>query len=443
MTTDLQQHIQDTPICDTHEHLRKESDWVANGPTDVLIDLFTNYVPADLITAGASPDSMKRLMDPSDEDLGSRFEGIRHAWEAIQFTGYGEAVRILGEELYELRDWSASELEGAQIKLMKWRQPGERLRLLSEVANLDHTQTDDACWPCLPDSSGPDFFFYDISWASFCRGEIDSAALHQETGITVKDLASLREAMETIFDTYSGCAIAVKAQHAYSRTLNWTKRSDAEAGFVLDAALRGEQLSPETRNILGDWCWSRGAELAAKHNLPFKIHTGYYAGNNRMPVTFIQGGNLCGLLQEHIDCHFVLMHIAYPYCDELVALTKHYRNVYADLCWAWSIDPYSSSDFVRRFLHAAPINKLFGFGGDTHNPTSATAYAIQSRRWLTRTLQAEISENMMSESQAIDVATRLLRQNQLDCFDVDGKRKSCRSQKSPAVQEKQTSVMRN
>jgi hypothetical protein len=37
-------------------------------------------------------------------------------------------------------------------------------------------------------------------------------------------------------------------------------------------------------------------------------------------------------------------------------MAKHYPNVWVDLCWAWSIDPYSSTEFVRRFLHAVPSN---------------------------------------------------------------------------------------
>ena len=352
----LTHHIQETPLVDTHEHLQKEPDWVENGP-DILQDLFGNYVPADLRTAGASPEAMERLMDASDPDIASRFEGIREAWEATQFTGYGEAVRLIAKHIYGIDELSGEGLAGAQGKIQELRRPGERYRLLHDSANLDHVQTDDFCWPCLPDSSGLDFFLYDLSWAGFCNGQVDPKAIYNETGVDVKDLVTLKQGLEAIFAKYGPCAIAVKAQHAYSRTLKWIERSDAEASFALEAVLRkpAEEISVETRLCLGDWCWARGIELSIEHNLPFKIHTGYYAGNDRMPVSRIPAGNMCALFARYLDAKFVLMHIAYPYNDELVALAKHYRNIWVDLCWAWSIDPYSSRDFLRRFLHAVSL----------------------------------------------------------------------------------------
>ena len=104
--------------------------------------------------------------------------------------------------------------------------------------------------------------------------------------LKVNDLASLKHAMAAIFAKHAACAIAVKSQHAYNRTLNWIERSDAEASTALNAVLTkpAAEVDEATQLCLGDWCWARGVELTIEHNLPFKIHTGYYAGNDRMPV---------------------------------------------------------------------------------------------------------------------------------------------------------------
>ena len=422
MATNLSEHIEQTALCDTHEHLRREPDWIDDGP-DVLQDLFGNYVPADLITAGASQEALRRLTDASDPDLAGRFEGVRAAWEATQYTGYGEAVRRIVTDVYGFDELTPDVLAPAQEKLTELRTSGGRYNLLREVANLDHIQTDDSSWPCDPDESGPDFFLYDLSWAGFCSGQIDQEAIAKDTGIAVVDLDSLQKAMEAIFEKHAPCAIAVKAQHAYNRTLNWQARARGDVERALYATLSSNNnVSESMRLCLGDWCWARGVELTIEHNLPFKIHTGYYAGNNRMPVDRIKAGNLCALLARYLDARFVLMHIAYPYSDELIALTKHYKNVWADLCWAWSINPYASSDFVRRFIHGAPINKLFVFGGDTRWPTSAAAYAFQTRFWLGKTLEAEVEEGYLTESQAMHIASRVMYDNQYECFDLEGTR---------------------
>ena len=311
MSTDLAHHIQETILVDTHEHLQKEHEWVENGP-DILQDLFGNYVTADLHTAGAPTDAMERLMDASDSDIVARFDGIHDAWQASQFTGYGEAVRLIAKNIYGIDEITGDSLARSQEKLQELRRPGERYRLLYEFANLDHVQIDDHCLPCLPDLSGPDFFLYDLSWRQFCNGHIDTERIYVETGIEVKDLATLKEGMEAIFAKYAPCAIAVKSQHAYNRTLEWIERSDAEAVTALEVSLlkAAEDIDVGTRLCLGDWCWARGIELSTAHELPFKILTGYYAGNDRIPMSRIAAGNMCALLARYPDARFVLMHIS-------------------------------------------------------------------------------------------------------------------------------------
>ena len=425
--TDIAAVIQETPLVDTHEHMRFEEDYVDERP-DILCQLFQNYVHADLFVAGASQEALDSLFDPSDPDVAARFATIQEAWARVQHTGYGEAVRIIAQDLYGIDELTPDTIAAAQEKNAALIQPGERLRLLGDEANLDHIQTDAKSMTVLPDMSGPDFFFYDISWVDFCSGRPNHEEIAQHTGLEVSDLHSLMRVMETIFAKSFSPAIAVKSQHAYNRTLRWEERSDAEAAKALDIYLRdGEALDEAARLCLGDWCWARGVELCIDHDLPMKIHTGYYAGHSRMPVDYIRSGNLCPLLAKYPDARFVLMHIAYPYTEELVALAKHYPNVYADLCWAWSINPYSSMEFVRRFIHAAPANKLFLFGGDTGYPGAALAYAKQARNWFTRVMQDEISDGLLTEAQAIDLSRRYMRDNQYECFRVDAKKQILRA----------------
>lgn len=425
MPTDLSSFIETTPLCDTHEHMFKEQMFLDENP-DIIQALFCNYVRSDFLSAGASEQAITAFLDSENSDIRSRVDGIYKVWEKVQFTGYGEAVRIAAKKIYGIDEITPDSVAAATGQHAALVQPGQRLHLLRDVANLDHIQTDDFCSACLPDTTGPDFFFYDISLYDFCRGTPDLEAIAADTGTVVHDLNSLRTAMESLFEKYAPVAVAVKSQHAYKRTLAWHERTDADADRALAAHIKNpDSGTGDDHNCLGDWCLARGAELCAEHNLPFKIHTGHYAGNNMMPVDFIRSGNMCELLAQNIDTNFVLMHIAYPFTDELLSIAKHYSNVYVDLCWAWSIDPHTSADFVRAFIHTVPANKLFVFGGDTNYPMVAVGYAIQARAGLNRALQAEVDAGLLSEPQAIKLAKMLMRDNQYELFRIEAKRQAC------------------
>ena len=387
---------------------------------------FNNYVTADLVVAGASQEDVARLTDPVGKDLASRFTPVRKAWESCLHTGYGEAARIIARRVYGMEEVTLEAIEAAQSRAAELRLPGKRLELLKQ-ANIDHVQIDDFDWKCVPDLSGPEFFLYDLSWVSFCNGKVDPKRIHEEVGIEVRDLETLRSAMAAIFAKYGPLAIAVKSQHAYERTLLWKEQDEAEVAKVLNKILSGEKVDTAERIVLGDWCWARGVELAIEHDLPFKIHTGYYAGHGYMQTDRIPSGHLCALLNRYPKARFVLMHIAYPYSEELIAIAKHYPNVWVDLCWAWSINPFTATDFVRRFLHAVPANKLFGFGGDSFWPAASVAYSIQARQGLRKALEAEVADGLLTERQALALAERFMQSNQRECFDLDGTRANIRA----------------
>jgi len=425
MSTDLTRHIRQLRIWDTHEHTRRERVWVDDSP-DILAVLFGNYTPGDLIAAGAPPEAVERVRDSADPDWEERLAGVRPFLEPIRFTGYGEALWTMAE-FYGIRDWTLEELEAGQRQLAEWQRPGGRYRLLRDVALLDHVQIDDGQRTCFPDPSGPEFFLFDLSWLEMSCGQLRPEILHAETGVTVTDLSTLGQAIEGIFARHGDCAIAVKCNMAYRRTLRWQERADAAAAAALERILGHSDPPAEARLCLGDWALARGVEQAVRYHLPFKIHTGYLAGNQRIPdLDRLRPAHLSPLLMRYPEARFVLMHMGYPYDGETLALAKHFRNVWVDMCWAWSCDPPAARAFLRRFLHTVPANKLFVFGGDTGWPSSTLAYALQTRRWLDRALQDEIDEGFLSESQAMDLAACFLRANQEACFDLEGTRAAIR-----------------
>src|SRR4051812_16989556 len=121
--TDLAEHIQSLRMIDTHEHLNKEHDFVRNGP-DILQDLFENYIQADLVVAGAAEAAVERLLDASDPDLRARFAGVSAAWERCQYTGYGEAVRLIARRAYGMETITPEAIEAAAPRAIALRQPG-------------------------------------------------------------------------------------------------------------------------------------------------------------------------------------------------------------------------------------------------------------------------------------------------------------------------------
>ena len=414
--TDLTHRIEETPLCDTHEHLYRHQSFTPER-LDILGALFENYVTADLVVAGAAPDAVQNLIQPDSGPVADRFRLVETAWQRCQHTGYGEAVRLIAQHFYgltELTPDSLAEAQGRHAHLMATR---TRQQILQQDARLDHVQIDDFTMDITPDTEDPDFFLYDISLHNLVSGTPDLDALQRLTGVEVRDLPALQTAIEAVFAIHAGEAVACKTQHAYDRTLAWRRRDRADAATVFARYREAPFLmSTADRLLLGDWCLDLCASLARQHGLPIKIHTGYYAGHSRMPLEFISCRHLCGLLAAHLSTDFVLMHNSYPYAEELVALAKHYPNVYIDMCWAWSINPFDAARLLRSAIHAVPINKLFVFGADTSWPFAAYAYAMQTRQWLTHTLQKEIQDGHMREAEAMRIADRVMLQNQYDCF---------------------------
>ena len=164
-------------------------------------------------------------------------------------------------------------------------------------------------------------------------------------------------------------------------------------------------------------------EKATANNLPVKMHTGYYAGENEMPLSRVRNnpGSACELCRAAPDTRFVFMHICWPYYEEMIAAAKQYTNAYIDMCWAWIINPVGAKDFLKKYLVTAPANKVFTFGADYIFVENVVGHAIMARQGITQALSELVDEGWLLLDDALDLVEPIMRGNARRVFDLQAK----------------------
>ena len=185
---------------------------------------------------------------------------------------------------------------------------------------LDHVQIDDFGWACQPDASGPDFFLYDLSWASFCQRRREGRGHPQETGIEVATLDDLRAG-----DGGDLRALRAPARSRSRRSTPTTARCagrsgpTTEAARALAAVLAGGEVDEAARLCAGRLVLGARRRAGDRARPALQAPHRPLRRHRPMPIDRVRAGHLCALLARYPEARFVLMHIAYPYSDELVA----------------------------------------------------------------------------------------------------------------------------
>jgi uncharacterized protein len=417
----LREVIEGTPWIDTHEHLVPERARVsaqshrfldAANPSETVIPsgwaaLIDHYCIDDLTSAGLPPARVSDLMSDDVEPL-AKWALAEPYIKAARNTGYLRAADISTEKLFGMRlsADTCEEIDAAERDLCR---PGFYTRVL-DVAGVERCQVhsiDASEDPC-PDS-WDEPFDYDLSLYPLVTGQ--HARAEGLAGIDVAELTDYGEVLEACFDRFAQKVIAVKCLWAYHRRLAVEPSDDAPTRSF--RRVRKGDASPTDRRRVEDFLFLRALDHAAAHDLPVKLHVGYLAGNGRAAFAHLAGHveDAGALAQSRPQNRFVLMHMGWPYQEHLIAAAKHLPNVTVDLCWAWILAPWSTTDFVCRFLTTVPATKLLCFGGDYMTAESIVGHAELARRGLEAALQRLIQASWLSVDHAVALAHRLMREN--------------------------------
>ncbi len=419
-----------TPMSDTHEHLVDEKERLAGTvtpgiPCDDWALLLSHYVNSDLIVAGMPKADVEQFLSPK-VDPAAKWDLIAPYWPAVRNTGYAQAIRIAVSELYGVDDLSAATVAKVQAGYDKVRRPGFYQRILQGLGGIESCQVNCLSGEGFKESSMPTLLMQDINLMGMINVPSLRAYARQygsRSGIEASTLANWHAVIDWYFARYAQYAVAVKSQQAYSRDLDYVRAPAERAEPVFQKALQKESLTAEERKLLEDHLFWYCVDKATAHQLPVKLHTGYYAGQNSMPLERLSHnpGSAADLCRLSPDTRFVFMHIGYPHYEAMLALAKQYANAHVDMCWSWIINPLAAKDYFKKHIVTAHANKLFPFGGDYMPVEPVLGHATMVRRGIAQALSELVDEGWMSLPDALELVDPILRGNARRVFNLPQK----------------------
>ena len=415
-----------TQFVDTHEHVLEEKTRLAgpagtSQPARALKDfavLFSHYADNDLLAAGMPQADYARFFAP-DVDPREKWRLVGPWYERTRLTGYMRNVRESIRILYGEDDVGADNVERLSRKVHDMIQPGYYSQVLVEAARLEYCQVNSLERPLFMETEQPELLAQDLSIVGLST-DLASLEAADRAGREVRSLSDWHGVIDWAFAAYGPRAIAVKSQAAYERRLDYADVAAEEAAPLFARFLKDRAaLAPAELKALQDHLFHVCLRKAREARLPVKLHTGYYAGTNRMPLHRVRAnaGDVSELLMRYPDLTFVVMHITWPYQDEAIALAKHFANAYVDMCWAWIINPAAATRFVQEFLVAAPASKLLTFGGDYMPVELVPGHARIARMGIARALEGLEQQGWLAERETPALLARLMNGNAAELFD--------------------------
>lgn len=244
---------------------------------------------------------------------------------------------------------------------------------------------------------------------SLRQGKGDSPYVFaHERGLTIRSLNDYLAVIDAIFrEAMAKGAVCLKTTLAYQRTLRFedVPRARAEQAFGKspEALGAGEQKDFEDFIV---WHVTR---LAARHDLPFQIHTGHARIQDSNPLLLVN------LIEANPKTKFVLLHGGYPWVGETGALATKFRNVWVDSVWLPQISDTMARRAYQEWLDVMPASRIM-WGSDVQIPEGVYGAAELTRDCLAEALAEKVAGGRLRLEYAERIGRQILRENALRLF---------------------------
>jgi len=415
--------ISHTHFQDTHEHLPPEIRRIEDKKKRNLdfSYLFGHYLDSDLLSAGMPQNDFDRFFG-KEANSTEKWNLVSPFYKNTRGTGYGQCLRKSLKILWDIDDVDASNCNEVTQLLNEHVKPGFYRDILQKKTLIDHIQINSLDFDEVyrDDPIDPDLFSHDFGTLKIAT-QWDINVLGRILASEITSLDDAHNAIAAALDKWGDRAISIKDPCAYWRDLNFHAVSDDDASKIMTRYLLNKgSISTDEYNAVGNNLFRYALKESEKYNLPVKIHTGYVAGANHMNLHRVKKNleHLQSIISDFPNIRFVLMHITYPLHNELLAMAKHFSNVYVDMCWSWIIDPITSTEFLSKFLVTVPHNKIFTFGGDFVPVELIPGHAQMAREGIARSIDQLLRDDFIQRNEVEALIAKLMNGNASQFFNV-------------------------
>eukprot|EP01029_Cantina_marsupialis_P026130 TRINITY_DN694_c0_g2_i1.p1 TRINITY_DN694_c0_g2~~TRINITY_DN694_c0_g2_i1.p1 ORF type:complete len:423 (-),score=8.27 TRINITY_DN694_c0_g2_i1:1026-2294(-) len=408
----ISEQVNEIELIDTHEHLVDETERLSFQKPFIQCDDWTTilglYTKFDFVSSGMSQKEVDVILASTVDPL-EKWKILAPYWEAIKYTANGQVIRHSINDLYGIADLEEKVIPELQERYLDYRKKGFYAETLKR-ANIKTCIVNPPGRPFketeLPDLLNQDIDALGMLW-------VDVERYNENICAEVKSLDDWLEVINWWFEKYSQVAAGVKIGMAYFRRLDFRKTAKDVAAPVFVKKMAGENLSEAEERKLQDFLFWYVVEKATQNGLAVKLHTGQQAMNNFMDLenVMFNPSDCASLCRLSPETTFVFFHISYPHYEPMISLARHYSNAMIDMCWAWTLNPVASVDFLKKYIMSAPSNKLMVFGGDDLYVENLVGHAKIARHGISLALSELVEDRWMSEKDALEVANKIMWKN--------------------------------
>lgn len=406
-----------TPIVDVHEHHIPD---ILLNPELNLLRLFQQSY-AGWTQARPYPLPSERLdADPMFVPRGEA------TWEALapylENSGSNSFVRNLVRGLIELyapnetgitrENWRLfEEAVRANRKRPRWREE------ILQRAGVERVVTDPYTNPFLDarETLGANYFSvvrinaFACGWHPLSRDHNGNSAhaLLEQIGLGALTFDDYLDSLEKVVERMPEAnQVGLKNALAYDRDLHFDEPNESLARSAWGDA----NPSAPQRKAFSDFVVDRFCRLAGERGVPMQMHLGTAILRGSHPL------NAAGLIERHPRTRFLLMHLAYPWSRELLAMAFVYRNIWLDLTWSWLLSPSHFKLALHEAIEVLPDESRLMLGADNWHLEETYATLQLARRLIGEVLDEKVRASYFSLADAQRLAEKILQSNARQFF---------------------------